>query len=121
MTTRDYHVSLHITIYFIHFIHCSTEEMNIVGLFSRAKCLQQPAATKVGEEIKVNMMNHMVSWTLSDIEYVFEGRNSRSGNKGKLVPSSSCGQEDSDCNKSGKEFGEAHDENQDCLEDCCQV
>ena len=37
------------------------------------------------------------------------------------MPSSSCGQEDSDCNKSGKEFGEANDENQDRLEDCGQV
>ena len=30
------------------------------------------------------------------------------------MPSSSCGQEDSDCNESGKEFDEVND---DCLED----
>ena len=36
------------------------------------------------------------------------------------MPSSSCGQEDSDCNESGKEFDEANDEKQDHLEDCGQ-
>ena len=53
----------------------------------------------VGEEIKVN---HWLS--------AFEDSNSRSGNKGNLVPSSSCGQGDSDCNESGKEFDEANDD-----------
>ena len=37
--------------------------------------------------------------------------------KGKLVPSSSCAQEDSDCNESGKEFDEGND---DRLEDSGQ-
>ena len=48
---------------------------------------------------------------------MFEDSNSRSGNEGKIVPSSSCGQEDSDCNESGEKFDEAND---DRLEDSGQ-
>ena len=39
---------------------------------------------------------------------------------GKPVPCSSCGQKDSDCNESDKEFDEAKDEKLDHLEDCGQ-
>ena len=36
------------------------------------------------------------------------------------MPSSSCGQEDSNCNEGGTEFNEANEESQDCLRDCGQ-
>ena len=54
--------------------------MSDVGLFSRAKCLQQPAAAKVGEKIEVNYFDHDESHGEldSDIEYVFKDSNSRS-------------------------------------------
>ena len=55
--------------------------MSNVGLFSRAKRFQQPAAANGGLD--------------NDVEHAFEDSNSRFG---KLVLSSSCGQEDSNCN-----------------------
>ena len=98
MTTRDYCISLHVAIYFIQ----SIEEMSIVELFGKAKRLQQSAAAKVGEEIKVITIDHDESHDELDanVDYVFEDSNSRPGNK--------------------EEFDEANDENQDCLEDCGQ-
>ena len=57
--------------------------MSNVGLFSRAKRLQQPAAAKVGEEIKwtirLGTIDHDESHGEldSDVEYMFEDSNSR--------------------------------------------
>ena len=46
-------------------------------------------------------MSHISGGLVNDIEYAFNCKdsNSRFGNKGKLVLSSSCDQEDSDCNE----------------------
>ena len=54
--------------------------------------------------------------------YAFEDSNSRFGNKGKLVLiiSSSCGQEDSNCNGVVKRFDEVNNESQVRFEDCGQ-
>ena len=52
--------------------------MSNVGLFSRAKHLQQPAAAKVGEEIKGWTIDHD-EWhgeLDGDVKYVFEDSNS---------------------------------------------
>ena len=72
--------------------------MSIVELFSRAKHLQQPAAARKSKWI-IDSDDESHGGLDNDVEYAFEDRNSRFGNKGKLVLSSSCGQEDSDCNE----------------------
>ena len=66
------------------------------------------------------MMSHMVSWTAMSSTHLRIAIQDLVIIWGKPVPSSSCGQEDSDCNESGKEFDEANDEKQDHLEDCGQ-
>ena len=95
----------------------SIEEMNIVELFTRAnmaKCLQQAAAAKVGEDIEVITIDK----SDSELEHEMCDSNSRSGDRGGPVPSSSCGQDDGDCNESScKEFDEGDDEDQDHGED----
>ena len=95
----------------------SIEEMNIVELFTRAnlaKHLQQAAAAKVGEEIEVITIDK----SDSELEYEMCDSNSRSGDRGGPVPSSSRGQDDDDYNESSfKEFYEGDGEDQDHGED----
>ena len=50
-----------------------------------------------------------------EVEGLSDYSNSVSGNNSRLVPNSSCGQADSDCNEISKEFGERNDENQERL------
>ena len=93
---------LHVAIYFISFIPHSIGEINIVELFSKAKHLQQSVAAKVGEEMEVITTNESHSESDSEVECLFKDSNSISGNKGRLVSSSSCDQEDGDCNEISK-------------------